>query len=217
MNDNLKRPLGDLVLVAAASETKWAKASAARRAAVNASREAAKKANVDREKFTPKTQPRDIDGRFKKILARLKLDLGTESTQILATKIEAAEAAQVAGNYADMRMHGNDLIKLINDVDLNNLTKGAASNLRRGSTDLGKIMAFLPLPQGNDNATVRFSDLPPAAAELVRNMLDRAKTAESSGKKTEGILELESYLSGARTMTSDELASSLNKILRGLI
>lgn len=207
------RDPGDFSLVAAAQMTQWAIASSDRR---RAQTEARKNAEENIVKYTPKTQPRDPNGKFRQILARLKLSLGGESTAELAKSIEKAEVAQVAGNYADMRDSAGDVVKLINSVKDGDLPKGATNNLRRGATDLGRVLAYLPLPQGNPNAKIRFSDLPPASADLVRSMIERVKKQLGPEKAQKYTQQLDEYMSGARTMTSDEMASNLNKLLRVL-
>lgn len=207
------RDPGDVSLVAAAQLTEWAQKSAARR---RATQDAKRNAEENVAKFTPDTQPRDPNGKFRKILARLKNNLGEEATQEIAKKIESAEAAQVAGNYEEMRNAGGDIVKMIGDIKEGDLPKGTTKNLRRGASALGKVMAYLPLPQGNPNAKIRFSDLPPASADLVRSMIDRVKEQLEPDIAEKYVKELDEYLSGARTMTSDEMASNLNKLLRVL-
>lgn len=207
------RKVGDLDVLLAAGETSWAQASKARREARN---DAISKAEENRAKFTAKTQPRDFNGRFKKILARLKMNLGDKATEEVAKKIESTEAAQVAGDYEQMKTNSTDLIKMLNDVDEGSLAKGTVKNLRRGATDLGKVMAYLPLPQGQENAKVRFTDVPPATQDLVRSMVKRVEERLDSATAKKYVQVLESYMSGSRTMTSDEMAQELNKLLRVL-
>lgn len=210
------RDPGTYSLIAAGQETKWAQKSAARR---KSQREATKTAKDDadtRAKFTPDTQPRNSDGKFRKILARLKLNLGDDSTGELAKQIESVEAAQVAGNYEEVRESSGELMKMLDSAAEGEIPKGTAKNLRQGSSDLAKVMAYLPLPQGDANAKVRFSDLPPASAELVRSMVKQVKEQLDAETAEKYIAVLEQYMAGARTMGSDEMASNLNKLLRVL-
>ena len=207
------RDLGNFAIVAAAGETSWAKAEAAKR---RADADAKKNAQENISKFTPETQPRDPNGKFRKILARLKNNLGEKATEELAKGIEKAEAAQIAGNYEEMKKAGGDVIKMIGDIKEGDLPKGATKNLRRGAENLGKVMAYLPLPQGNPNAKIRFSDLPPGSADLVRSMVKRVIEQLGQEKAKKYTAALEQYMSGARSMDSDEMASNLNKLLRVL-
>lgn len=210
---HLSRDPGDFSLVAAAQLTEWGMKSAARR---RASIDAEKNAKDNIVKYTPETQPRDDNGRFRQILARLKTNLGPEGTEELAKKIESAEQAQVAGDYVKMREAGGDVIKMINDVKEGDLPKGVTSNLRRGATQLSRVLAYLPLPQGDPNAKIRFSDLPPASSDLVRTMIKRVVEQLGQEKADKYVRVLNEFMSGARTMTSDEMSSNLNKLLRVL-
>lgn len=207
------RDIGDYSIIAAGQETKWAKRSAAKR---RATQEAKSNAGRNEGKYTPQTQPRDADGKFRKILARLKLNLGGKSTENLAKKIESTEAAQIAGNYEQMHKHSRELLDMLETVDSGSLPKGVARNLRKGASDLGKVLAYLPLPQGTSGAKVRFSDLPPASADMVRDMVRRVKERLEPDVAEKYISALEQYMAGARTMNSDEMAQHLNKLLRVL-
>lgn len=221
----MSKDIGDFdVIVAAIAEVPEATriAEMKRRARHEARNEASEKTSDQLQaqkkdaRYTPQTQPRNIDGRFRKILARLKTNLGSEATEELAKKIEQTEAAQVAGNYDLMRQSGGELVKMIDDIQDGDLSKGLTQNLRRGSKSLGKILAYLPLPQGNANAKVRFSDLPPVAADLVEKMVDRVKEQLGPVDAKKYTKALEDFMSGARTMDSDEMSSNLNKLLRVL-
>lgn len=209
---HLSRDPGDITIIAAAQGTSWAQSSAARRAAKTEATRKAKRA----AQFTPETQPRDPNGRFRRILARLKTNLGGEATEGLAKKLEEAEVAQVAGDYEQMRLHSGELIEMIDAVDSGQLPQGTVKNLRNGARDLGKVMAYLPLPQGNPNAKIRFSDMPPASGDMVRQMIERVKEKLNAEDAKKYVKVLEEFMAGSRTMTSDEMASNLNKLLRVL-
>jgi hypothetical protein len=212
--DWLRQDYGDRAIIAAAQQTKWAMKSNLRRRSQTAATQKAK--DDARVKYNPRTQPREWDGKFRKILARLKLNLGEESTQDLAKQIEKTEQAQIAGNYELMAKNSGDLLKMLNAVQDGELPKGVTKNLRQGASDLGRILAYLPLPQGQANAKVRFSDLPPASAELVRSMVKRVEDRLDPEDAKKYVDVLNSFMAGSRTMTSDEMAVNLNKLLRVL-
>lgn len=193
------------------------RSAARRRAKIVAERNADERVQeAERTKYTAATQPRDTDGKFRKILAKLKLNLGEDSTSALAKQIEATEAAQIAGNYEGVRTNSEQLIKMINAVQDGELPKGVTNNLRSGAQALGRVLAYLPLPQGNPNAKVRFSDLPPASADLVRKMVDQVEENLEPDVAKKYVSALNEFMSGSRTMSSDEMASNLNKLLRVL-
>lgn len=204
---------GNLEVILAATDTKWGVATRARRTAKSNARKAA---NESRVKFTAETQPRDYNGRFKKILARLKGNLGEAGTEGVAEKIQATEEAQVAGNYAEMRTHGNNLIDLIENIEEGTLKKGTVKNLRNGASDLSTAIAYLPLPQGEDTAKVRFTDVPLAMQEMVRSMVKQVEEQLDTDTAQKYISTLKSYMAGGRTMASDQLSEELNKLLRVL-
>ena len=207
---------GNLEVILASSDTKWAVVTRARRQAKQEAKQEAKAAADSRVKFTAKTQPRDYNGRFKRILARLKGNLGEKGTEDVAKKIQETEEAQVAGNYAEMRTHGNSLIDLINNIEDGTLKKGTAKNLRNGATDLSTAIAYLPLPQGEATAKVRFTDVPLAMQEMVRSMVRQVEEQLDSDTAEKYISVLKSYMAGGRTMASDQLSEELNKLLRVL-
>lgn len=185
------------------------------------SRRAAKKRlrsqfEAGRMKFTPKTQPRDTVGKFRKVLARLKLNLGDQATEQLAKEMEEVEAAGSIGNYEKAREAGANVIKLLDSVDSGSLSEGDINNIRKGSSELGKLLAYLPLPQGDRSAKVRFSDLPTPVGDLIRDLIERVKTKLSSEDSVKYIAILESFISGGRLMSSDEMSAELAKILRVL-
>ena len=167
-------------------------------------------------KFTPKTQPRDSAGKFRKVLARLKLNLGDQASEQLAKKIEAAEAAGALGNYAKAKEHGAEVVKLIDNVEDGDLEKGTLDNIRKGSKELGKLLAYLPMPQGDPNAKVRFSDLPAPTADLIRNLTKRVEAKLSNEDAAKYVTVLEQFMSGTLTMDSDMMNAELAKILRVL-
>lgn len=212
------RDPGDYSIVAAAQMTPAAQQSAARRRARNeAISNARLKVAADaRAKYTAETQPRDTDGKFRKILAQLKQNLGEDSTSALAKQIESTEAAQISGNYEGVRDNSERLIKMINSVKDGELPKGTTNNLRAGAQALGRVLAYLPLPQGDPNAKVRFSDLPPASADLVRKMVSQVEENLAPDVAAKYVTDLNSFMSGSRTMSSDEMAANLNKLLRVL-
>jgi hypothetical protein len=169
-----------------------------------------------RLKFTPSTQPRDPAGKFRRVLARLKLNMGEKSTEQIAKKIEEAEAAGAVGDYTEAKTAGAEVVQLIDAVQDGDLAKGTVRNLRAGARDLGKLLAYLPMPQGNPNAKVRFSDMPAPVAALIKDMARRVEDRLGAEDAAKYVAVLESFMSGGRTMSADELSAELSKLLRVL-
>lgn len=170
-----------------------------------------------RLKFTADTQPRDSAGKFRRVLARLKLNLGKSVSEQLSKEMEEAAAAGEIGNYELAKTHAAEVIKLVDEVDTKDMAKGSADNIRKGAESLGKMMAYLPLPQGKDSAKVRFSDLPTPTAELIKNLIDQVQQQLGEVAAADITSVLRGFMSGMRTMSSDQMASELTKIMNALV
>ena len=165
-------------------------------------------------KYTPETQPRNAQGKFRKVLARLKQDLGDAGLQNVVEKVQEAESLDNAGNYIEAARSATDVIGLIDRIDSGALNAEAISSIRESSRALGETIANLPLPFGAEATKVRFSDLPPALRDLVDDMISRVE--DKIGKKdadvaTEG---LRSYMSGGDYLNQSQISSELSKMLR---
>lgn len=198
--DNLQRDVGRLAaLIAAGTASKQRTREQFLRA---------------RQKYSAKTQPRMWDGRFRKVLARLKQDLGASELNQVAKEINAAEKAADAGDYQKASAASQKVIGLIDEVQAGVLDRAVEKNLREGAADLGRVLAYLPLPQGENSAKVRFSDLPPSTGRLIQGLLDRVSEQINANDAAKFTKVLRSFISGVRTMSSDELSAEMNKLLR---
>jgi hypothetical protein len=167
-----------------------------------------------RTKFTPKTQPRDAKGKYRKVLARLKQNLGVAGLQDALLKVQEAENLEFAGNYTKSAAASSDLIGLIDRLDTNALNPEALENVRATAAELGKTIANLPLPFGKDASKLRFSDLPSGLKDLIEQMITRVEAKigkEDSDIATKG---LKSYMSGADVYSQGEVQSEMSKLLR---
>lgn len=169
-----------------------------------------------RLKFNPQNQPRNTEGKFRKVLARLKMNLGDQANEQLAKEMEEAEAAGAIGDYANAKNHASEVVKLVQNVKEGDLKKGTLNNIRKGATDLGKLLAYLPLPQGDTSKKVRFSDLPAPTASLIQNLIKRVEGQLDNEDAAKYVTILRQFMSGARTMSSDEMSAELSKVLRVL-
>lgn len=165
-------------------------------------------------KYTPETQPRNAQGKFRKVLARLKQDLGDSGLQNVVEKVQETEDLDNAGNYIEAARSATDVIGLIDRIDSGALNAEAISSIRESSRALGETIANLPLPFGAEATKVRFSDLPPALRDLVDDMISRVE--DKIGKKdadvaTEG---LRSYMAGGDYLNQSQISSELSKMLR---
>lgn len=168
-----------------------------------------------RPKYVPgKTQPRDAAGKFRKVLARLKQDLGVAGLQEALKQVEHAENLEFAGNYTAAAKASQDLLGTIDRLDTGALDATKIENVRATAGELGKVIANLPLPFTNQAQKVKFSDLPPALKQLMGDMIDRVEA--KIGKKEAGAAtsELQSYMSGADLYSQSEISSKMATLLR---
>lgn len=166
-------------------------------------------------KYIPgKTQPRDAAGKFRKVLARLKQDLGVAGLQDALKKVEETENLEFAGNYAQAAESAQDLLGTIDRLDTGALDATKLENVRLTAKDLGQVISNLPLPFTNQAQKVRFSDLPPALKNLVEDMITRVEG--KIGKKEADIAtaKLRSYKSGADVFSQSEISSEMATLLR---
>ena len=167
-------------------------------------------------KYVPgKTQPRDVQGRFRLVLARLKSDLGTSGNQDVIEKItEAENLIGNTGDYAGAVKAASELINKIDRLDSGALNAKSVENVRATTTELGKTIANLPLPFENQAAKVRFSDLPATLKSLAKDLITRVE--EKIGKEEADIAtkELRGFMSGNDVYNQGEVSSQFNRLLR---
>jgi hypothetical protein len=167
-----------------------------------------------RIKYTPETQPRDAKGKYRKVLARLKQNLGVAGLQKALLKAQDAEDLDFAGDYAGSAKASQDLLGLIDRLDSKALNAEALENVRETAGELGRVIANLPLPFGKDATKLRFSDLPSGLKDLIDQMITRVEA--KIGKKDADIAtqSLKSYMSGADVYSQGEVQSEMSKLLR---
>jgi hypothetical protein len=175
---------------------------------------AKKAAEAERAKYTPKTQPRDASGKFRQVLARLKVNLGTAGSDAAIKKIEETENLDNAGNYAGAAKAAGDLLNIIDRLDTNALNSDSLENIRTSAGELGKVIANLPFAFGADAEKIRFSDVPPALRDLMKDMITRVE--DKIGQKDADIAtkDLKSFMSGGDYYNQSEISSQMAKLLR---
>jgi hypothetical protein len=167
-----------------------------------------------RSGFKPGHQPRDSEGRFRRILARLKFDLGDKELENIVTEIKAAEDNMDAGDITAAAKAGQNVVKMVDEIDQGVLDPESIRNVRNGARELGRALAYLPLPQGDQTAKVRFSDLPRTTQQLVKGMIDRVVKKIGADDAADAVANLRDLMAGGRSMSSDDLSRELNKLLR---
>lgn len=168
-----------------------------------------------RSKYVPgKTQPRDAQGKFRVVLARLKYDLGTSGNQGVMDKIQEAENFDSTGDYAGAVAASSELIEKIDRLDSGALNAKSVDNVRETTSDLGKVIANLPLPFENQAQKIRFSDLPPALKRLTKSLIDRVEQKIGKEDADEATAEIRGFMSGSDVYSQAEVSAQLNRLLR---
>jgi hypothetical protein len=171
-------------------------------------------AEKDRAKYTPKTQPRDATGKFRQVLARLKLNLGDAGSDAVLKKIEEVDNLDNTGDYAEAAKAAGDLLDIVDRLDTGALNPEAIGNVRDSAGELGKVIANLPFAFGEDAQKIRFSDVPPALQSLMEKMITRVE--DKIGKKDADIATqgMKDFMSGQEVYSQSEISSQMAKLLR---
>lgn len=167
-----------------------------------------------RSKYTPQTQPRDAKGKYRKVLARLKQNLGVAGLQKALLKVQDAENLEFAGNYTESAKASQELLGMLDRLDTKALNPEALENVRLTAAELGKTIANLPLPFGKESSKLRFSDLPAGLKTLIDSMITRVEAKIGKEDADIATADLKSYMSGADYYNQGEIQSQMNKLLR---
>jgi len=173
------------------------------------------KIDVEPGKFIPGVnQPRDIKGRFRDVLARLKEDLGDAELSDVNSQIREVEKMSGLGDYQDAAKAGQDLLSLLDRLDEGSLNKISLENVRATAAELGKVISNLPLPFSNQAQKVRFSDLPPALRDLMKNMVERVEEKIGKEDAAEATANLKGFMSGSDVYSQSDISSQMATMLR---
>jgi hypothetical protein len=159
-------------------------------------------------------QPRDAKGKYRKVLARLKQDLGVAGLSRALQKVEEAENLDFAGDYAASAAASSELLGMIDRLDAKALNPRALENVRLTAAELGKTIANLPLPFGKEASKIRFSDLPAGLKNLIEDMITRVEAKIGKEDADVATKSLKSYMSGADLYSQGEVQSEMSKLLR---
>jgi hypothetical protein len=172
------------------------------------------KKDETRGKYTPQTQPRDAAGKFRKVLARLKSDLGVAGLDRVIEKVEEVENLDNAGDYGNAAKAAGDLIGIIDRLDAKALNPESLENVRASSAELGKVIANLPFAFGEQAEKIRFSDVPPALKKLMEDMIKRVEDKIGKEDADEATADLKKFMSGGDYYNQSEISSQMAKLLR---
>jgi hypothetical protein len=159
-------------------------------------------------------QPRDAKGKYRKVLARLKQDLGVAGLSRALRKVEDAENLDFAGDYAASAGASADLLDMLDRLDDKSLNPEALENVRNSAAELGRVISNLPLPFGKDASKLRFSDLPSGLKDLIEQMITRVEAKIGKEDADIATQKLRSYMAGADLFNQGEVQSEMSKLLR---
>jgi len=165
-------------------------------------------------KYTAETQPRDARGRFRQVLARIKQDLGTSGNQDALAKIAQVENLDFAGNYTGAVEASGDLLSIIDRLDSGALNATSLENVRSSAAELGKVISNLPFAFGDDNAKIRYSDVPPALKSLMEEMIKRVEGKIGKKDSAKATTTLREFKSGGLYMNQAQISSEMSTLLR---
>jgi adenine-specific DNA methylase len=170
--------------------------------------------NPETGRYTPQTQPRDESGKFRRVLARLKQNLGTAGLQKVLKEAKYLEQVHELGDYVESVNSGAKLLDIIDRLDEGALNKVSLENVRSSATELGKVIANLPLGFNDQTEKVRYSDLPPALRDLMDSMMERVEA--KIGKEDADIAteSLRGFKNGSDVYNQGEISAQMNKMLR---
>ena len=164
--------------------------------------------------YTPQTQPRDEAGKFRKVLARLKQNLGTAGLQKVLEEAKTVENLYEIGNYTESAGAAVKLLDIVDRIDAGSLNSVSLGNVRDSARELGKVISNLPLGFNNQNEKVRYSDLPPALRDLMDSMITRVEGKIGKEDADIATKDLKGFKSGSDVYSQGEISSQMSKLLR---
>ena len=170
--------------------------------------------NPETGRYTPQTQPRDENGKFRQVLARLKDNLGTAGLQRVLDEAKSVDKLHSLGSYVEAANASVNLQDIIGRLDSGALNNKALENVRNSAKELGTVIANLPLGFNNQAEKVRYSDLPPALRDLMDNMVEKVEA--KIGKEDADIAteKLKQFKSGSDVFNQSNISSEMSKLLR---
>lgn len=166
------------------------------------------------QKYTPKTQPRDAQGQFRKVLARLKQNLGDASLNKVAQKVAEVENLDNAGDYSRAVAGAHEVINVVNRIDTEALNPKSLESVRMGASALAEAISNLPLPFKDQSEKIRYSDVPPALRDLMDDMMTKVEQKIGKDDAAEATAQLKAFKSGSDVLSQSEISSQMNKLLR---
>lgn len=161
-----------------------------------------------------KKQYRDQRGKFRKVLARLRQDLGESGLQRVTDKLQQVEQLDFAGNYTAANRAAGALLSMVDRIDTGALNSRSLENVRASAAELGRVIANTPLPFGDPNSKLSFSDLPPSMKDLAESMAERVESKLGPKDGTQATKKIRGFMSGSDQLSQSEVQSEYSTLLR---
>jgi hypothetical protein len=165
-------------------------------------------------RLNARSQFRDKRGKFRKVLARLKQNLGESGLQAVTDKLQEAQDMDFAGNYKAANRAAGRLIGLVDRIDTGALDSKSLENVRATAGELGRVISNTPLPFGDDNAKLSFSELPPSMKDLAKSMMDRVLEKLGPKDGAQAVQKIKGFMSGSDQLSQAEIQSEFSVLLR---
>ena len=169
--------------------------------------------------FDAQRHPRwDENGQFRQVLTRLRKDVeDVPEAEEAVRNIDKAMELMGSSDLGKIEAATHDVMRSIDKAaDLVGSAETAA-NMRTGFAALGEALARLPLPQGNDTATMRWTDLPMQLQSLVTDVMDKLKSELDADEYRKVTHDVQAFQSGVDFATSDQIQSWLSGMVSRLV
>lgn len=175
--------------------------------------------DVPSPKFDPKDHPRfDANGQFRQVMARLRSGIqGQPGTETIAREIDSVMGLMDSGHLEDIENQTKNLMKSIKDATDTTNNTDVTEDMRAGFRALGLELARMPLPQGQDTVTMRWTDLPLPLQTTVDDVMLKLKEHLSAEAYDKATHDVASYKAGVDLATSDQIQSWLSGMLQHLL
>jgi hypothetical protein len=170
--------------------------------------------NPETGRYTPQTQPRDQNGKFRQVLARLKQDLGTAGLQSVLEEAKSVDKLHSLGSYVEAANASVNLQDILGRLDSGALNNKALENVRNSAKELGTVIANLPLGFNNQAEKVRYSDLPPALRDLMDNMISKVEAKIGKEDADVATEKLRQFKNGSEVFNQSNISSEMSRMLR---
>ena len=169
--------------------------------------------------FDEAAHPRDAHGKFRDVVAKIRDSLkNTPEAEEALRELDTAEQAEAEKNFEKARLASDRVIHILDSAAQGARNIGAAETMRDAAKQLGKVIAFLPVPVGEKNVAASYEQLAPEVQHLIQELVKRAeKVSDPSEDASEDLENIKGYISGGDQWTQPELNAALSRLIRLLL